>query len=137
MGGKGKLKRKKPQSGNKISPPESNKFKNIDYPVFCFKYLQKGYSITDLDANNKSALLEQLYKLSQLSWSNIQTTHRHGMGTEKIDQNSIKPPLPSFVTKEVTLLALRYLGKQPFVGYRFDHVFHILYIDHNFTVYPH
>ncbi|MDA3922720.1 MAG: hypothetical protein PF501_18890 [Salinisphaera sp.] len=67
----------------------------------------------------------------------IQHAPRHGVGTEKIPQHQIKAPLPPLLTEDVTLLALRFDGLRPMVGYRTGIVFRILWLDHNFELYNH
>lgn len=82
--------------------------------------------------------MEKLVKLSQLSWIDIQNSPRHGLGTEKIAINAIKPNCPEFITEDVSfLLALRFDGKKPILGHRNKFIFHVLFIDRDFTVYNH
>ncbi|WP_448216271.1 hypothetical protein [Endozoicomonas sp. 2B-B] len=60
------------------------------------------------------------------------------MGFEKIPKHQIRATIPAFITEEVTnLLAFRYHGKHPMVGYRVRDVFYVLWFDHNFSLYPH
>jgi len=110
----------------------------VDYPVFCFKYLHSSHDLTQCDKDEKSALIEQLAKLSQLSWLQIHMTDRHGMGSEKIARNSIRPSIPPSITEDVQdFLAFRFHGKKPFVGFRNQFILHIVYIDRDMTVYQH
>ena len=44
------------------------------------------------------------------------STHRHGLGCEKIQQSSIRVSIPKRVTPDVTLLAFRFYGKAPIIG---------------------
>lgn len=135
---KNRLKRVKGDTGKRIKPTlDTTRYDEIDYPVFCLKNLQKDYSIQNLNKDHKSALMVRLHQLSQKKWVEIQHAHRHGFGSEKISQNSIHPGLPTIVTPDVTLLSLRYLGKHPFVGFRSGCIFHLLFVDHNFSVYDH
>jgi hypothetical protein len=62
---------------------------------------------------------------------------RHSIGTEKIDRSSIRPAIPPSVTEDVTLLAMRFNGLKPMVGYRDGRVFYVLFLDRDYTVYPH
>lgn len=109
------------------------------YPIFSFKHLQ------DVSINKTSNhklfydFLIRLKKLSELGWKEIHKSPRHSFGTEIIPQNIIKPELPKFITPEVTLLAFRAKGdNHPFIGYRENNVFHILYIEANFgDIYDH
>jgi len=132
----------KPQKGNRgvnIIPTIDLFFKQdiFNYPVFCFKHLQADYSLAQCDKDERAAFIEQLCMYSQMTWQQIILAPRHGLGSEKISLDSIRAPLPRSVTPDVTLLALRFDGKKPFVGYRYHFIFHVLYIDRGFTLYPH
>lgn len=133
-----KAKAKKKQKDNKI--PE------IDYPVFDFRYLHKDYSLNvnkdKLPDIDRASLVNQLYLLSKFSWDDIMLAPRHGIGSEKIAIKSIIPSMPYNVPDDILyyndfFLALRYNGKKSIVGVRKGSIFYILYIDYNFTVYPH
>jgi hypothetical protein len=108
-------------------------------PIFSFEYMRdrSGYSIGCCDDNERSALVKRLFLLSGKTWREIREAPRHGIGTEKIARKAIKPPLPASVTEDVTIVALRYNGRKPMIGYRADRVFHVLFVDHNFSVYDH
>lgn len=110
----------------------------LDYPVFCFKHLHSDYNVDKCDKDDKSALVEQIAKLSSMDWNQIQLAPKSGLGSEKIARASIKPSVPVAITEDVKdFLALRYNGHKAFVGYRNRFIFHIVYIDHNFSVYDH
>ena len=111
---------------------------DFDYPIFCFKHLHKDHDLDKCTEFEKKALMEKVVKLSQLSWKDIQNAPRHGLGTEKIAINSIRPSCPSFITEDVEhLLALRFDGMKPVLGHRNRFVFHLIFIDRDFTVYKH
>lgn len=85
-----------------------------------------------------AALLQQLGRLSLLSWQEVQLAPRHGLGSEKIARTSIAAPIPPAVTEDVKFfLSLRFQGKKPFVGFRNGYVFHVLWIENRFRVYAH
>ena len=113
---------------------ESSNRKN---PVFSFQYLQPGYGIKDCSNDDKIALLNKVYELSQLTWQDINQSHRHGVGKEVIPQEAIHPAIPPCVKEDTNLIALRYKGKAPMVGFRENDIFYILWIDFNFTLYNH
>lgn len=136
----------------RINPPQKKKSKKIkdppaaddvsipqlDYPIFCLKHLHKDYNLDGCDKNHHSALVNQFYRLSQLTWNQINVAPRKGMGYEKIPVSSIKPALPTTLTEDVEyLLSFRYLGNNPFLGYRNFTICHVLFIDFDFTVYDH
>jgi len=67
----------------------------------------------------------------------ITNSPRHGLGYEKIARTSIRAPIPTDITDDVTFIAFRFYGKAPMVGYREGYIFHILWIDRDFTLYSH
>lgn len=113
---------------------------SFEHPVFCFKYLDDRWGLKNLDKNKKSGLLEQLCKLSSLTWTQINSSGRHGMGKENINPGTsgLKCKLPPDIySEDSNIYALRYSNNLPFVGIRSGFVFHLLGIDHNFTLYNH
>ncbi|MBL4559672.1 MAG: hypothetical protein JKX79_01680 [Labilibaculum sp.] len=128
---------KSPKSeGKKIKRPSSSDIE-IDYPIFCFKYLNINFKG---DHKFYFDFIDRLNKLSNLSWNQINTSQRHGFGTEKMPVNQIKPDLPKFITPEVKdLLVFRANGdNRPFLGLRKNNIFHIVFIEENFgDVYNH
>jgi len=124
--------------GKNVKVAVSSSAPDIDYPVFCFKHLHKDFCLDQCDQDDKQSLLEQLVKLSQLTWQQITQTHRHGMGFEKIDRNALKSKCPAFITEDINhLLAFRYNGMKPFLGHRNRFVFHIVFIERDYTLYDH
>jgi len=78
-----------------------------------------------------------LDRLSQLTWAEISKSPKHGLGYEKIAKTSIRAPIPKHIKDDIVFIAFRFYGKAPMVGYRQDAIFHILWIDRNFTLYEH
>ena len=110
----------------------------INYPVFCFKYLHRNYNIDKCENDDKIKFIEQIIKLSGLTWQDIEYSQRHGLGSEKIQRSAIKLDLPKEITDDVVhFLAFRFNGKKPFVGFRDRFIFHVLYIDSDYTLYDH
>lgn len=134
---------KKPEysSGKRIPTPsdeDHTTIKNYKHPIFCFKYLHKDYNVSFCEAEEKISLLERLVLLSQQDWQTLQLSPKHGIGSEKINRKSIIPSVPKDITEDVEFfLAFRFHGKAPFVGYRNKFIFHVVYIDRGFNVYPH
>jgi hypothetical protein len=130
------IKDKKGDKGKNISPtPDLFPKTTFNYPVFCFKYLHKDHSLSQCDKDEKVSLIEKLHKFSSMTWEQIRLAPRHGLGQEKI--TSFNVTLPGHVTEDVSFYALRFDGKKPIVGYKTDFIFHIVYIDRDFTVYKH
>ncbi|HEY8938144.1 MAG TPA: hypothetical protein VIM65_23140 [Cyclobacteriaceae bacterium] len=133
-----RLKGVPPNLGKNIKNPNSSGHNPIfDYPVFCLRHVHKNHHLDDCTDSELASLIMRMHKLSTMTWKDIQMAPRHGMGTEKISQDSIKTGIPAHITPDVTFYALRFEGKKPFVGYRSGYVFHVVYIDRNFTLYDH
>jgi hypothetical protein len=128
---------KKPQFEKpKIQIPAQSS-DNMDYPVFCFRYLQTQ---PQKDYKFYADFIVRLKKLSSLSWKQISVSGRHQFGTEKMPISQIKPTLPKFVTPDVDALTVfRATGdNRPFLVLRRDNVFHIIFIEENFgDIYDH
>ncbi|HNW49670.1 MAG TPA: hypothetical protein PKH79_01225 [Prolixibacteraceae bacterium] len=128
---------KKPSKEIKI---REDNLSGVEYPIFCFKYLQM-YSIKDCkDHEFFFRFLERLQKLSELGWAEIRKSNRHSFGTEHIPIDQIKPQTPAFITPDVNYLtAFRATGsKLPFLGILDGKIFHIIYIESTFgDIYDH
>jgi hypothetical protein len=112
-------------------PPEQ------ESPLFSLRYMNKDYSLAKCTKDEKAAFADTLYKLSQLTWSQINACPRHGSGSEKIARSSIGAPIPSHLKDDVNFIAFRFFGKAPMVGYRDGAVFYVIWLDRDFTLYPH
>lgn len=108
-------------------------------PVFSFEYMTQasGYSIECCNADHRSALASKLFQLSQMTWMEIRNAPRHGLGSEKIARDALRPAIPPRVTEDVDFLSIRYNGKHPMVGFRDGRTFNVMFLDHTMDVYPH
>ena len=119
-------------------PPSLQAMQEIDYPIFCLKYLDRDHHLLQCSNDEKAALANKMFQLSQMSWNAIQLSGRHGNGSEKIARNAIRRPIPAFISGDVDhLLAIRFDGLKPMVGHRSGAIFHILFLDRDFTLYAH
>ena len=143
---KGKSKRIKPpaisqpQVKGRITEPSSDKVLNYDdcHPVFCLRYLESNYGLEQCTRDQQADFAQALRKRSQMTWREILTTPRHGLGAEKIDRKSIKAPIPNHITADVDFfIAIRFSGLAPMVGYRIQDVFRIIWLDSKFELYKH
>jgi hypothetical protein len=134
-----KIKSPAPHKGKALIQSDKPRVERINYPVFCFKYLHKDYHIDKCTPEEKKKLIEHIVSLSSMTWEQLQLSPRHALGSEKISPQSIKASIPSdYMSEEVnTLLAFRFDGKKPFVGFRNGFIFHVFYIDRDFTLYSH
>jgi hypothetical protein len=78
-----------------------------------------------------------MWQRSQLTWIQLQLTPRHGLGSEKIARAAIRPIIPDIAKGVEFFLAFRFSGMKPMVGMRRGAVFHVLWLDRDFSVYPH
>lgn len=137
---KNSFKKNQPKTDRFKHEPNENKvlMPNHKHPVFCFKYLHSDYDFADCDIDEKKQFLEQILRLSKMTWEEINLAPRHGLGSEKIAVSSIKPKCPDFITDDVNyLLALRFDAKKPFLIHRDRFIAHVIFIDNKFSVYKH
>jgi len=138
-GKRSRLKDQKASGGKKLkepSPPASVSTQQLR-PIFCLEHLRGDYCLTKCEVKEKARFAETLHRLSQRTWADIQATPRHKKGCETISRDALRVPLPRSVTEDVTFLAIRFDGKKAMVGYRNQRVFHVLWLDRNFTLYNH
>ncbi|EFE48732.1 hypothetical protein NEIELOOT_02709 [Neisseria elongata subsp. glycolytica ATCC 29315] len=126
------------QQGNRVKYQEIINY-DKNPPIFSLEKLQTGnYCFSKLNQEHKAMFAEAIFRRKNLTWENIKKADRHGLGTEKIAKNSIKAPMPRFITDEVAdFLVFRYNDTCPMVGYRHKDIFFVLWFDHNFTLYNH
>lgn len=140
MAKKRRLKKAKADKGNILKTPEITRGVSKDhlFPNFNLATIQSGkYCLSSCNKDEQAAFVTKLHTLSKVQWKQIKTAPRHGLGTEKIDKNAIKEPMPKEVTEDVTLLSIRFSGKAPMVGYQSGQTFNILWLDRDFTLYQH
>lgn len=128
-----------PNESTLLKAPEviARKGGDKQYPVFCLHHVDPSWCITNCEPQDKINFANRLRALSQISWEQIKIAPRHGLGTEKITRHGVKFKIPPEVTSDVELIALRFSGKKPMVGYRDLDVFHIICFDRNFRAYNH
>ena len=95
------------------------------------------YSLSNCEQEEKAAFADTLHKLSRVTWAQICTSHSHGIGSEIIKQECIKASIPKNITTDTNILAFRFYDKAPMVGYREDRIFHIIWLDRDYTLYDH
>jgi len=85
--------------------------------------------LSQCSQDSKSAVVNTLLKLSQLSWSQISSISSAGLGFENIPLYRFSVPLPSIVTEEVpSLKVFRYSGSGRIAGIREKDIYHILLV---------
>lgn len=106
------------------------------HPLFSLRHLAAGFRVSDCQRSDKAAFADRLQELAQLTWTQIMLAPRQGIGTETIDHQSVREAIPTHVTPDRTLLAIRFGDKARIIGYREDEVLHIIWIDPEHRVYP-
>ena len=109
--------------------------------VFSFKYLQDK-SITDKTQSEfYYKYLFRLKKLCELGWKEINKSHKHSFGTEKIPREQInsKSDIPILTDDVTKLTVFRATGdNHVFMGVRDDNCFYVIFIEANFgDIYSH
>ena len=105
------------------------------YIIFSFRYIQKNHCFSNCQPNEKQALAESIFKRRDMTWKSIQREPRHGLGYEKINQLNVAKP--NCVPNGASILSFRFCGKAAMVGFKENDVFHILWLDREYTVYNH
>lgn len=125
-------------SGQSLAPHSLSASTNHERPVFSLEHLGGDYCLSKCNREQEAAFADTLHKLSKLTWSEIQRAPKQGNGTEIISREALGTrPYPPELTDEINLLAFRYHGKHPMVGYRTGRMFTILFLDRDFTLYDH
>lgn len=131
----------KSDEGRKIISPVKSEEISAEQlpPIFSLK-INKDYSLTMCDRSEKAAFADRLHELSQSTWRDLRQAGRHGQGYEIIDRSEIKGSIPEHVTEDVRIIAFRFCGLKPMAGYRDikdRRIFHIVWLDRDFTLYKH
>lgn len=129
----------KPKGGKRIAAPHQTGSTEQDTPVFCLRFLQKGFSFKDCDDEAAMAFIAKAYELCQIPWAKINGSSRDGMGSETITKGQIHAPLPSNrVTDDVKrLLSFKFGGISRMLGLRQGRVFEVYLIDPKGECYDH
>ena len=127
----------KNQGRNFKEPAEVEKPKEKEHLTVSLRYLRPSHCISNCDNEEKAAFVEKIRILSGMSWMDIGMERRHGLGYEKIARKEITAGIPDHVTPDVNILAFRFSGKKPMVGYKDGDAFYVLWFDRDFTLYNH
>ncbi|WP_153940691.1 hypothetical protein [Acidithiobacillus thiooxidans] len=131
---------KRPQSneGDRIRAPRSSKGSRQSlHPKSSFEKMSSSHSVFECETEEKAALADTLYKLGQMTWAQIMQTDRHKSGCETISLEEIKAPGKDAITPDSKVLAFRFSGMKPMIGYRLDETFYVVWLDRAFKIYGH
>jgi hypothetical protein len=138
MGDK-RLKRRKSSGRGKIKAPEGKPLVNYDLnpPLFSLSHVATSHCITSCETPDRAAFASRIRELSQLTWRQIKSTGRHGLGFEKIPRDKLRVGVPETITEDVKFIAFRFSGMKPMIGYRVNDIFHVIWFDRSLDVYDH
>ncbi len=131
------MKPPKAEQGKKVKTPSAVQGPKKEHLTVSLRYLRKSHCLSNCDQEEKAAFADQIRQLTQLSWMEIGQKPRHGLGYEKIARTSLSVQLPDHLTPDVNIIAFRFSGLKPMVGYKDGETFHVLWFDRAFDVYPH
>lgn len=125
------------EKATNVKPHGAKTVSNEDrYPKFSLRLLQNSCGLDKCNKDERAALIDKFAELSRLTWGQIRQAPRHGLGCETIDANSMKVPVPEDVNKD-RLIAFRFCGLAPMIGVRREATFYVLWLDRDFSAYPH
>lgn len=130
----------------KLLPKSTTRFKPLDEapinydsltPAFSFRYMKyHGKNcLSQCDQQAQSFIVEKLLRMSQLTWRQIISAPKKGLGYEPIPRNRFKVPLPSVVTPEVPLLVFRFSDSGRMAGFRDKDIYHIIVVGSTHNLY--
>jgi len=97
---------------------------NREKVVFSLFHMVDGfYSLVNCESRDQLAFVDKMNMLSNMTWEEVLRAPRHGAGIEKINVKSIHAPLPRYITQDVKLIAFRFSGMKPMVGFRDRNIF--------------
>lgn len=102
------------------------------YPLLSLRHLQPGFGIKDLSAEAAHAFVDKWAQRSQFTWGELRTHQRHGLGSEKLPSNKIKPYIPEHLRQD-HYLVYRHLGNHACVGFLQNDVFCVVWIEKEYA----
>lgn len=128
---------KKTGSQKLKAPPETTKVLEKEHMTISLRHLKVSHCISLCENEDKLSFVDKVRILTSKSWMEIGQFPRHGLGYEKISRDSLRVAVPEHVTPDVSVLAFRFSGKKPMVGYKDGETFYVLWFDRSFDVYAH
>ncbi len=133
------IKQPKLTTSSMVSPHgSSNTPSNSLRPIFSLQHMAmhaKDHCLDTCQKDEKVGFANTLNKLSRMTWAEIKQAHRHGAGYEKIP--TLDVPIHASIPQNTPIIAFRFHGLKPMIGYREDNIFHILFLDHKMKCYKH
>jgi hypothetical protein len=132
-----KIRRPTQHSGKNIAAPEQLESSNTKHPVFCFQYMDSDFGTEKCEKNEKVDVLRKLCQLSQQSWLDLLQKLKIQGGFTTIPREQLRRPTPAHVTEDTPIIKVRFKDAKTLVGYRDGVVFHIVWIDRDYSLYNH
>src|SRR6185503_15416806 len=127
----GRLKQPKPQGHGKIRVPEAQTVDpNTLRVVFGFRYIVRGYDLSDATPAQSRGLIHGLRMRSGLTWAELRMQRREQLGSEKIAP-AIRVGIPDNVPpeKRPELICFRFGGDmERFIGFQDGATLEIVWI---------
>lgn len=101
---------------------------------FAFPYEVRGFGFPDCDRNELLDLFDAFRLRSRMTWAEMISAPRTGLGTETIARDAVRS-VPPDITEDVNLLVLRTGRRGRVVGYRRDSVFVVVWVDPKHRLY--
>jgi len=107
------------------------------HPLLSLRHLQPGWGIDELDAEQCKEFLAKWEKRSRLTWAELNTHTKHGLGSEKLPRRIFKPTVPEPLAQD-EYKVMRHQGNLPFAGIQAGDLFYVLWIEQRYnTLYDH
>lgn len=131
-GKKNRIQSVEPKSSTHIAPPGST---DDQHPTWCFRYLQRSWSVDDLTRDQKSIVLNALAKRSETNWRELKKASSKGLGREFLEQYRIKATIPAVLGSSKVEIFQQ--GDMRLAGIKRDAAFLVVWIDFNYALYDH
>ena len=107
------------------------------YLTISLRHIRNSHCISACDDGETRSFADKVRILTGKPWTEINGMPRHGLGFEQISRDALQVPIPGHLTDDVNIIAFRFCGLKPMIGYRDGPVFYVLWFDRAFDCYPH
>lgn len=101
-------------------------------PSLFLGLLEKGWCLEELSAEAGHSFAKSWQKRSRFTWAELASHGKHGLGSEKLPLNKIRPAAPRILGDEKEVLVFRYMENLPVAGIQFGDVFAPLWIEREY-----
>lgn len=129
---------RKLEAQNKVLRLESDSGTESLISFSFIHFSEKDYGLRDCTIKDLVSLIRKLKVLGTKTWTEISRSGKHELGCEILKTCELRKPLPSSVPANIDkVMCFRYKEKAPMIGFREGSVFHIVFLDRDFTLYQH